>query len=106
MHSKTTTIRDVAQQAGVSVSTVSHVLNGNDWHVGPVVRQRVLEVVEHLKYRPNAIARSMVKRKTATIGLVINELDNPLFVPVVEGVNQVLQPVGYHMVLASAPTLQ
>jgi LacI family transcriptional regulator len=106
MRRKTTTIRDVAQQAGVSVSTVSHVLNGNDWHVSPVVRQRVLEVVEELNYRPNAIARSMVKRSTATIGLVINDIENQHFVPVIGGVNEVLQPAGYHMVLASAADLQ
>ncbi len=106
MQRKTTTIRDVAQQAGVSISTVSNVLNGNDWQVGPVVRQRVLEIAEQLNYRANAIARSMVKRKTATIGLVINEVENPLFVPVVGGINEVLQPAGYHMVLASAPDLQ
>jgi len=106
MHRKTTTIRDVARQAGVSISTVSQILNGNDWPVSPVVRQRVLEIVEQLNYRPNAIARSMVKRKTATIGLVINEVDNPLFVPVVGAVNEVLQPAGYHLVLASAPDLQ
>lgn len=106
MNRKTTTIRDVAQQAGISISTVSHILNGDDWPVSPVVRQRVLEIVEQLNYRPNAIARSMVKRKTATIGLVINEVDNPLFVPVVGAVNAVLQPAGYHLVLASAPDLQ
>ena len=106
MRQKATTIRDVAERAGVSVSTVSHVLNGNDGHVSPAVRQRVLEVVESLKYRPNAIARSMVKRKTATIGLVFNEIENSLFVPVIDGVNEVLQPAGYHMVLASAPDVQ
>lgn len=106
MRQKATTIRDVARSAGVSVSTVSHVLNGNDGHVSPGVRQRVLEVVEDLKYRPNAIARSMVKRKTATIGLVFNEIENSLFVPVIDGVNEILQPAGYHIVLASAPDVQ
>ena len=106
MRQKTTTIRDVAERAGVSVSTVSHVLNGNDGHVSPAVRQRVLVVVEDLKYRPNAIARSMVKRRTATIGLVFNEIENSLFVPVIDGVNEVLQPAGYHIVLASAPDVR
>jgi LacI family transcriptional regulator, galactose operon repressor len=106
MRQRTTTIRDVAERAGVSVSTVSHVLNGNDGHVSSAVRQRVLEVVEDLKYRPNAIARSMVKRKTATIGLVFNEIENSLFVPVIDGVNDVLQPAGYHIVLASAPDVR
>lgn len=106
MRQKATTIRDVAQLARVSVTTVSHVLNGNDGHVSPVVRQRVLDAVGELKYRPNAIARSMIKRKTATIGLIFNEIENSLFVPVIEGVNQVLQPAGYHMVLASAPDVR
>lgn len=106
MRQKTTTIRDVAERAGVSVSTVSHVLNGNDGHVSPAVRLRVLEVVEDLKYRPNAIARSMVKRQTATIGLVFNEIENSLFMPVIDGVGEVLQPAGYHIVLASAPDVQ
>jgi LacI family transcriptional regulator len=106
MRQKATTMRDVAQYAGVSVTTVSHVLNGNDGHVSSLVRQRVLDAVDFLKYRPNAIARSMVKRKTATIGLVINEIENSLFVPVIDGVNQVFQPAGYHMVLASAPDVR
>ena len=70
------------------------------------MRQRVLEVVEDLKYRPNAIARSMVKRKTATIGLIFNEIENSLFVPVIDGINEVLQPAGYHMVLACAPDVR
>jgi len=106
MRRKTTTIRDVAQMAGVSVSTVSHVLNGNDQHVGTAARQRVLEVVEELNYRPNAIARSMVKRKTATVGLIITEVDNPFFVPVVESANAVLREAGHHILLASAPDLE
>ncbi|MEO8970851.1 MAG: LacI family DNA-binding transcriptional regulator [Ktedonobacteraceae bacterium] len=106
MAQKTTTIRDVAEKAGVSVSTVSHVLNGNDQHVGATVRQRVLGIVQELGYRPNAIARSMVKRKTATIGLIITEVDNPLFVPVVESANAVLRAAGHHILLASAPDLK
>ena len=106
MRRKSATIRDVAERSGVSVSTVSHVLNGNDQHVGQAVRKRVMEVVEELNYRPNAIARSMIKRRTATVGLIISEVDNPLFVPVVEGVEEVLRDQGYHIVLAGAPDIE
>lgn len=106
MRRRITTIRDVAERAGVSVSTVSHVLNGNDHHVGAAKRELVLAAVEELGYRPNAIARSMVKQKTATIGLILTEVDNPLFVPVISGIEQVLRPAGYHMVLASAPSVE
>jgi LacI family transcriptional regulator len=106
MRRKLITIRDVAEHAGVSVSTVSHVLNGNDHHVGAVKRERVLAAVDKLGYRPNAIARSMVKRKTATIGLVWTEIDNPIFVPAIVGIEEVLRPAGYHIVLASAPDVE
>lgn len=102
MREEIVTIRDVARQAGVSPSTVSHVLNGKDRHVGPAKREKVLEVIRELNYRPNAIARSMIRRATFTIGLVITELYNPLFVPVTEGVAEVLRAEGYHIVLASA----
>ena len=101
MKNNDVTIRDVAREAGVSVGTVSHVLNGSKRHVSAGTREHVLSVAQSLQYRPNVIARSMVKGATATIGLVIMELNNPLFVPVTEGVESVLQPEGYNIVLAS-----
>ncbi len=106
MARKLVTIRDVAERAGVSVSTVSHVLNGNDHHVGATTRALVQEAMRVLQYRPNAIARSMVKQKTATIGLVLTEVDNLLFTPVFTGVEEVLRPAGYHIVLVSAPDVE
>lgn len=99
------TIRDVAREAGVSVGTVSHVLNDSARHVGATTRERVLSAARQLQYRPNAIARSMVKRATATIGLVINELNNPLFLPVTEGVESVLSKEGYGIILANSNDL-
>lgn len=102
MKNNTVTIRDVAREAGVSVGTVSHVLNGSPRHVGATTRERVLAAAQALEYRPNVIARSMVKRATTTIGLVITELNNPLFVPVTEGVESVLRQEGYGIVLASS----
>src|SRR5258706_5940510 len=106
MRRKAVTIRDVAKKSGVDVSTVSYVLTGNDDHVGTGTREQILAVVRELNYRPNAIARSMVKQKTATIGLIINELSNPLFVPVTEGVEAVLKTQGYQIILASANAIE
>ena len=106
MGRKLVTIRDVAKRAGVSVSTVSHVLNGNDHHVGEATRALVREAVLALRYRPNAIARSMVMQRTATVGLVLTEVDNPIFMPVFAGVEELLRPAGYHIVLVSAPGVE
>lgn len=106
MRPKVVTIREVAKQAGVSVGTVSYVLNGKYEGVNSDKRDRVLEVVRELGYRPNAVARSMITRATAIIGLIISELKNPLFVPVVEGVQEVLREQGYHIVLAEAADME
>jgi len=102
--SKGPTIQDVALRAGVSISAVSHVLNGNTQRVGPEKRARVLEVVRELNYRPNAIARSMVRRSTRTIGLVITSVSNALFSPVTIGVEEILRGHGYQLVLANVET--
>ncbi len=102
MRRNTVTIRDVAKRAGVGVSTVSYVLNGHDNHVSPTTRDLILAAARDLNYRPNAIARSMVKRKTGTIGLIITELQNALFIPIIGSSEEVLRTEGYHILLASA----
>lgn len=96
------TIKDVAKKAGVAISTVSSVMNGQQNHVGPTTRERVLEAARELNYRPNAIARSMVKRTTTTIGLVITDVQNPIFNEVDVGVEEVLAAEGYQLLLANA----
>lgn len=82
---KRVTIKDVAAHAGVSVSTVSYVLNDS----GPVAearRSRVLDAVRVLEYSPNESARSLKRRSASTIGMVVPELSNSFFGMVVEGV--------------------
>lgn len=106
MRRKAVTIRDVAQLAEVSVSTVSQILNGNTQYVGEAKRERVLNAVQALQYRPNAIARSMVKRKTATVGVVFTSIVCDLFLPIVECIQDVLQPQGYNILLASTPDVE
>ncbi|MGC4043844.1 MAG: LacI family DNA-binding transcriptional regulator [Armatimonas sp.] len=69
------TIRDVAREAGVSVTTVSVVLNNSDRPVRDELRARVIEVAERLNYHPSALARSLVRQKSNTIGIVLGEVE-------------------------------
>ncbi len=106
MRRKAVTIRDVAKHAGVGVSTVSYVLNGSADHVGPATRELILNTARDLGYRRNAIARSMVRKQTATIGLIISELQNPLFLPITVGIEAILRQEGYQIILATAETTE
>jgi LacI family transcriptional regulator len=92
---------DVAAQAGVSVSTVSHVVNGTR-HVSGVLRTRVLDVIGQSGYSPNAVARSLVMRDTHLIGIVMSALTNRFFVPVVSAIDRAGRRHGYSSVLADS----
>ncbi|MFF9125508.1 LacI family DNA-binding transcriptional regulator [Streptomyces sp. NPDC014889] len=93
------TIRDVAARAGVSKSLVSLVLRGSG-SVRPEKRQAVLAAVEELGYRPNAAARSLSERRTRTVGVLLNDMRNPWFVELLDGLNSRLYDSGLHMLLA------
>ncbi|TVT24960.1 LacI family transcriptional regulator [Amycolatopsis acidiphila] len=80
-------MKDVAEHAGVSVSTVSYVLNDSG-PVAPDRRNRVLDAIRLLEYSPNESARSLKRRSASTIGLVIPELTNQFFAMVAEGVQK------------------
>lgn len=77
--------KDVAERAGVSIATVSHVINGTRF-VSEETRQKVLDAIEALNYRPNAIARGLVTNSTRTVGLVVSDITNPFFTAVARGV--------------------
>ncbi|MGM0548932.1 MAG: LacI family DNA-binding transcriptional regulator, partial [Bacillota bacterium] len=72
------TIKDIAQKANVSVTTVSRVLN-NKPDVGDQTRTKILKLIEELNYKPNSVARGLVMQKTHTIGLIIPDISNPFF---------------------------
>ena len=97
------TILDVARRARVSASVVSHVINGNPAHVGEATRRRVKRVIEHLGYRPLGVAKSLRRRRTYTLGLVICDTTSALFAPVARGVEAVASRAGYQVLLAHAP---
>ncbi|WP_217238603.1 LacI family DNA-binding transcriptional regulator [Streptomyces sp. AC555_RSS877] len=95
------TIRDVAEKAGVSKSLVSLVMRGSD-QVRPEKREAVLRAVRELGYRPNAAARSLSEQRTRTIGVLLNDLRNPWFVDLLDGLNPLLHEHGLHMLLGDA----
>jgi LacI family transcriptional regulator len=90
------TLRDVAEAAGVHAATASRALNpATRKLVKAETARRVINVAETLGYRPNPIARGLKTSKSGTIGLVIPDLTNPLFPPIVRGIEDVLEPAGY-----------
>src|SRR5205807_10454002 len=98
---KTPSIYDVAKEARVSVFTVSAVINDKS-HVGKALKQRVDAAIEKLNYRPNLLARSLAKRRTHTIGIVVPDIANPFFPLVVRGVEDIAQKAGYSTLLCNS----
>ncbi len=92
------TIVDVAQQAGVSKSLVSLVLNDSPL-VRPDKREAVLNAIEALDYRPNTAARALVQVRTRAIGVILDDLRNPWFLESLRGINDVLAENRLHMLL-------
>ncbi|HET9913968.1 MAG TPA: LacI family DNA-binding transcriptional regulator [Anaerolineales bacterium] len=94
------TMSDVARQAKVSLMTVSRVIN-NKGDVSSETRQRVLDVISTLGYRPSAIARSLATKETSTIGLVVPDVSNAFFAEVTQGVERLAYSKGYHVFLCN-----
>ncbi|KIZ18489.1 LacI family DNA-binding transcriptional regulator [Streptomyces natalensis] len=93
-------IKDVAERAGVSVATVSRVLNGHS----PVAatRERVLAAVQELGYRPNNVARALRTARTGALGLIISDLTNPFFTELADAVEDEARSLGYSLVIGNA----
>lgn len=97
---KPVTIRDVARVAGVSQSTVSRALNASGY-VSDRTRRKVLETARALGFRPNFLARSLKRKATRTLGLVIPDITNPFFPAIVRGVEDTAVRAGYSVVLTN-----
>lgn len=95
------TVQDVARHAGVSVATVSYVLNGTRF-VSAGLRERVLAAVRELHYEPNAAARTLRSNRSHTLGLILPDLRNPFFTETVRGVEDVAEGHGYTVLLANS----
>jgi|TARA_B110000503_G_scaffold128255_1_gene198958 LacI family transcriptional regulator len=93
-------IKDVARAAGVSVSTVSRVIN-NSASVIPEKRQAVLAAMDNLKYQPNSLARALVNSRSDCIGLLVGEIDSPFFGQLMAGVHRVVMAAGKHVIVTA-----
>ena len=93
------TIWDVAREAGTSKSTVSKVLRGQR-HVAPGTRDRVLAAIDHLGYRPNAAARTLVQRRADVLAIVVTDIRNPFFGEIAHAIAQAAAEAGFGTVLS------
>jgi LacI family transcriptional regulator len=94
------TMADIARSAGVSLMTVSRVINHKDG-VSRETRQRIEQIISELDYRPSSIARSLATRRTGTLGLVVPDISNPFFSGVARGVDEVATAHGFSVLLCN-----
>jgi LacI family transcriptional regulator len=103
MSTSPVTLRDVARQAGVHPGTASRALNAQTRSlVNPDTARKVLDAAAELGYRPNPIARGLKTNRSFTIGVLIPDLTNPLFPPIVRGIEDALATEGYTALLANS----
>ncbi len=101
MAKQTITIYDVAREAGVSMATVSRVVNNNP-NVKPSTREKVEDVIKRLNYRPNIVARSLASKKTTTIGVIIPDITNLYFSSLAKGIDDIATMYNYNIILATS----
>jgi LacI family transcriptional regulator len=91
------TIKDIAKMAGVSTTTVSKIINHKDQNIGGETIKRVKEIIKEQNYTPNRLARSLVTKKSQTIGLIIPDVRNPFFTSLVRSVEDVAEKYNYNV---------
>lgn len=95
------TIRDIAQVSGVTVTTVSRVLN-NRGYIGEATRAKVMAAMEALDYKPNEVARSLLRRRTNLLGLIVPDVAHPFFAELVSRIERQAHACGYKVLLCNA----
>ncbi|MFP6711892.1 MAG: LacI family DNA-binding transcriptional regulator [Rhodospirillales bacterium] len=100
------TLKDVANKVGVHSSTVSRVLNPKTRSmVTEEIADKILSVVKDMGYRPNAFAQSLKTNKSFTVGVMVPDLTNPAFAPIIKGIDDMLEAHGYSVIVASTYNL-
>lgn len=96
-----TTIKDVAARAGVSIATVSRVINSTA-HVTAPTKQTVMDAIQELRFTPNVIAQGLQKRQTRTIGLIFPDASSSYFAEIIRGIQSCVREEGYQVVISSS----
>jgi len=91
-------LKDIAEKVGVSITTVSRALNNKE-DIHPQTKKKILEIAENMGYMPNAVARSLKLKETKTVGVVITDISDPFFAPIVRGIEKTAQQEGYNVIL-------
>ncbi|MFX3631248.1 MAG: LacI family DNA-binding transcriptional regulator [Candidatus Pristimantibacillus sp.] len=100
-----TTIKDVAKKLGVSVSTVSRAMNDHP-DIRTETKQEVLEAMRELNYTPNAVARSLIQRKSYSIGLMMPDITDPFLSAMAQGIEEILSDKGYQVVYGNTTRMR
>lgn len=95
------TIKDIANLAGVSKTTVSKIINNKDQSISEATRQKVLNLMKEYNYVPNKLAQSLVTKKTKTIGLIIPDIRNPFFTEIARGAEDKASKEGYNLIFCN-----
>jgi len=97
-----TKINDVAEKAGVSITTVSRVISDNPHPVNPATRLKVLEAAKDLDYSPSALAKAMVTKNSFIVGVIVGDTMDPFFAAIVRGVEDSAREMGYMVMVANS----
>ncbi len=96
------TLKDIAREAGVSITTVSLVLNNKQCRISPETRKKVLAIAKKYNYNPNSSARALVTKKTYTLGLILPDISNPFFSELAKGIENEAQEHNYSVIFCNS----
>lgn len=95
-------IKDIARRAGVSITTVSRVINNSSHPISEATRSRVLAAAEELSYRPSVLARALVSQRTRIIGVIVGDSSDPYFSTIVRGIEQTARAHDYMVIICNS----
>jgi LacI family transcriptional regulator len=95
------TIKDIAEKAGVSITTVSLVLNGKELRIAAGTKKKIIQIANDLNYRPNKLAVGLITKKTNTIGLIVPDISNSFFGELAKGAEHEAANCNYNIILSN-----